>query len=845
MAELPHLLLPAPTLVPRHQLSGFGSPPSLPGYRRQGGRLGPRFAELERAQTRAGTAPGLAEPEELLVLETVGRVEDLVRAVRRVPGLEWLGDIDVDELVPEAGYRDEGAEPEPGRLYLVMSSQEGIRQLLRLWHVYQEGGDRAAFPYGLSRWREVLARLNDIRRWGPEDRVRETGLIDDIERRRGFGQHVVGLELELWFRDSAENRARAERAITQLVQAADGTVLRRALVVPAAYHAVLAQLDIDAAGRIADADHPLVRAPQVMFVRPVGQTAFIAAADRGEVGEVDWVDSDRRLTPRVALLDGLPLSEHVALSNRLVIDDPDDWAAAYPASRRQHGTAMASLILSGDNNPAGPLSRRPLYVRPVLKPTYMGLDTWQEQIPDDELPPDLIDRATARLYEAGPDGPVAPTVRVICHALADPARVFDSVVSSWARVIDYLSWQYRVLFIVSAGNFTGSAMVNPAIGLSDTRAIQAAFLQLAAEGGRTRRLLAPGEAVNALTIGALHSDRSDTDPPIGRLDPFVSQSLPSPISRQGRGYRRSVKPEMAIPGGRQMFVSTTTNNQTILSVDRSARPPGQRVAAPGVAAAELNRWVYTQGTSNATALAAGLAAQVLDMLDVMRDTLGLPPREYDAVLTKALLTHSCRVEGDDVFRTQFEGDAASILTRLVGYGQPSLERVLASDHDRVLLLGWNDIADGQGHRYEIPIPPGLGGIDSERVVTVTLAWLSPIGPRQTAYRRAQLWFDPHWETEADGFQGPLRLRRTNGDWLGVRRGTLQHERFRGTGVVAVDAGATARIQVNCRSETSDLADPIPYALAVTIEARAATTVTIYEDIRVRLETRVPVSVAGP
>ena len=38
------------------------------------------------------------EPEYVLVLETTGKIDNFERAVRAVPGLEWLAEIDTDEI---------------------------------------------------------------------------------------------------------------------------------------------------------------------------------------------------------------------------------------------------------------------------------------------------------------------------------------------------------------------------------------------------------------------------------------------------------------------------------------------------------------------------------------------------------------------------------------------------------------------------------------------------------------------------------------------------------------------------------------------------------------------------
>lgn len=786
-----------------------------------------------------------------MVLETVGRVEDLVRAISRVAGMEWLGDVDVDELAPEPEFAgvdgerrgDEGeSDLVPGRLYLVMSSQAGIDELLRLWKLYKEGGDRIEFPYGLARWREVFARLNNIRRWAPEDRVRETGLLEDVEFRSALGQQVVGIEVELWFREQPEARRAATTAVAALVNSAEGTIEREGLVTGAAYHALLAFVPIDTAAEIATAQHPVVRAPQVRFIRPVGQALFEPGAGDSESRAYEGGASPDG-QPVVALLDGLPLPEHVRLANRVVIDDPDDWAAQYPADQRHHGTSMASLIIHGDlGESANPL-RRPLYVRPVLRPTYMGLDEWREQVPDDELPPDLIDRAVSRLFESSNDGPVAPAIRVICHAVADPSRPFDGAMSAWARVIDYLSWRYRVLFLVSAGNHAGEIELPPAIAGAGAAQLERAVLSFLASQARIRRLLAPGESLNAVTVGSLHDDASGAPPPPSTLEPYETMALPSPVSAQGRGFRRSVKPDLAFSGGRQTYFGAATADALRLTVNTSMRPPGQVSAAPPVTPGELDRVAYTRGTSNATALAARLAASSMEVLEQIRAVNGAPPPEFDSLILKAMLAHSSERVADDRLEALFGEEGQSLALRLAGYGRPAEDRLTSSDDDRVLMIGWGELADGDGNRFQWPIPSALGGVAAQRIVTVTMAWFTPINPRHSAYRRAQLWFDPYWEDDGDGFQSAMQLRRLRGsEWQRVRRGTLQHEVFVGDRVITVDSDAAARLQVNCRSETGDLSENVPYALIVTMEARAHTTLRLYDEIRTRLSVATPIAV---
>ena len=49
--------------------------------------------------------------------------------------------------------------------------------------------------------------------------------------------------------------------------------------------------------------------------------------------------------------------------------------------------------------------------------------------------------------------PVSKNVKLINLSIGDPERPFIHTPSPWARLLDWLSWKYRVLFCVSAGNF--------------------------------------------------------------------------------------------------------------------------------------------------------------------------------------------------------------------------------------------------------------------------------------------------------------------------------------------------------------------------------------------------------
>jgi hypothetical protein len=855
MADRPHIFFATPGVAHRHR-SGGGVPKlHRPTGGRQVSRLDPQFGALERAfeqqqaQLRADV-PGI-EPEEMLVFETVGRVEEFVKALGGLHGLEWLGDVDLDDLSPDEDFYSE-QDPDqglPGRLYLIMSNQRGLNELLRLWALFKEDSTNPRFERGRTKWRDLFRLLREVRPWGPEDRLRTTGFADELGDRVAAAPELVTAELELWFRADASVRARAQEAITRLTDDVLGHVTASSVIPEIQYHGILVELPFDSARAIIR-DHvsPLVRAAQVLKIRPVGQTVALgpegdAEAEGALTEETPRVD-DRE--PIVALLDGLPLQQHQRLTGRLRVDDPDDWDARYPVASRVHGTAMASLVIHGDlGAPDVPLDRA-IYVRPILQPALPEGPRAREGVPDDSLSVDLVYRAITRIFRGvGGYGPVAPSIRIINHSVADPRRSFDYTIGAWARALDHLAAQHHVLIVVSAGNV--DLPLDLEVGGDDEPGgeLSRAALEAVARAPWARRLLSPAEGMNVLTVGSTHDDQSVDGTP-GTLVDLFPRSGPSPYSRHGPGYRRSIKPELVLPGGRALFMATRAdgNGRRTFQIRDVARAPGQLVATPGLPG-RLDQVQYSRGTSNSTALASRAAARLFEMLERLRTDPGGERlrRDNEGALLKALLVHGASQppglavdgEADDALRV-----------RLVGYGQLDLDRVLASADNRVTLIGWGVLQDGDASQFKLPLPPSLSGVTAERRVTVTLAWMAPINPRHRAYRRASLWFDPYGTGSgaSDDLMKTLGLRRMDGDYSRPRRGTVQHEVFTGTKAAVFEEGRSAIIQVNCRSETGDLGTTrVPFGLVVTVETPAQ--LPIYDEIRTRLRPPIQVAVGAP
>jgi len=155
-----------------------------------------------------------------------------------------------------------------------------------------------------------------------------------------------------------------------------------------------------------------------------------------------------------------------------------------------------------------------------------------------------------------------------------------------------------------------------------------------------RRLIAPAESVNALTVGGLHLDNSSPPTVPSRFNLF-DDGGPTPYSRIGHGFRRAVKPDILMPGGRILHLEQPVGPHDVTVVETINVPvaPGHKVAAPLIEGLP-NATEYCRGTSNAAALATRAAARVFNVIDTLRATKPEAlPAQLDAVLIKALLAH--------------------------------------------------------------------------------------------------------------------------------------------------------------------------------------------------------------
>ena len=207
-----------------------------------------------------------------------------------------------------------------------------------------------------------------------------------------------------------------------------------------------------------------------------------------------------------------------------------------------------------------------------------------------------------------------PTARKRHHhnlSLGNAPQTFYTKLSAWARLVDRLSHQFGILFLISAGNYDGVFSIPAYASMGDfenahpidrAQATIGALGQIAAR----RKLLSPSESVNGLTIGAANSDNVSTvDRRMARanVDPFPQTAMSNASSALGPGFANSVKPDLLLPGAKEHLTTSTSGAGLSVRPTSGMRPYGLKVAAPPRSGS--NNWEhYTSGTSAAAALAS-------------------------------------------------------------------------------------------------------------------------------------------------------------------------------------------------------------------------------------------------
>lgn len=404
--------------------------------------------------------------------------------------------------------------------------------------------------------------------------------------------------------------------------------------------------------------------------------------------------------PRIAILDSGIQSNHPLLASA-VGDARSFCEGEWVDDRAGHGTFVAGLALYGDIDAtlnAGMFNPRLWLLSGRILDARNEFDTH------------LIE---AQLSEAVRAFHEEYGCRIFNLSVGDRNRPYDGRhLRGLAYVIDSLSRELGVLFVVSTGNF-----VDPGDPQFHWRDGYPGYLL-----SDQARLIDPAPALNAITVGSIarydashqsqrHSDTLE-DVPIATAD------MPSPFTRTGPSIGGAIKPDFVACGGNYAHNPRNgTNHITargIGTLSFSAQGGGGPLFAED------------SGTSFAAPQVTHLAGKLLAEMP-----------GASANLLRALLA----VNGRE--RRQWRESAALLDYRLdcFGYGVIDDEILFRSTDDSVTLYTEERLANNACHFYEIPVPTALlEGGRRRREITVALSHLPAMRTTRIDYKATQIEF---------------------------------------------------------------------------------------------------------
>jgi hypothetical protein len=410
--------------------------------------------------------------------------------------------------------------------------------------------------------------------------------------------------------------------------------------------------------------------------------------------------------PAVCLLDTGVNHGHPILAGSMSDADRHTYDPTWSIDDRNgHGTQMAGLALLGDLAQVLPTTG-PVMLAHVLESVKV--------LPDDgSNPPDLYGHVTtesaARAEVGAPRRSRVFSLAVSAEDWRDRGRP-----SSWSAAIDQLAAGVgevggpKRLFFVSAGNLRGQPQANH-LAASDTESIHD-----------------PGQAWNAITVGACTDRFNIVEPGLAEWTPLAQPGELSPSSTTSLTWEAQwpLKPEIVLEGGNWALSPNgqDTDCPESLSLLTTHHRPDQRAFAA------------TGDTSAATAQAARIAANVRAAY----------PDWWDETI-RALVVHSARWTRP--MRERLEGatskTARGQYLRRYGFGVPDERIALRSAANALTLVAQEEIrpfADGkmnEMHLHELPWPlEVLRELEDVKAqLRVTLSYFIEPNPGSRGWRR--------------------------------------------------------------------------------------------------------------
>jgi len=303
-------------------------------------------------------------------------------------------------------------------------------------------------------------------------------------------------------------------------------------------------------------------------------------------------------------------------------------------------------------------------------------------------------------------------------------------IKGMAYVLDTLARKYNILFIVSAGNFSGSE--DPPVPTKSWRDEYPDYLI-----GDANFIIDPAPALNVLTVGSLARHNAHITeqryPEIYALSP-ANENQPSPFTRHGPSVKGAFKPDLVAPGG---------NVASPMRIDGKQWKSEMR----GMGVLTLNHNFVgntllkeMSGTSFAAPYITHLAGRLLNDY----------PQASANMLRALLVNHSnLPEECEKTFSTelcqQYKNGKTTknreLPREVAGYGKVDEDILYRSTENAVVLMAEDAIKNDAHAFYELPLPENfLRTQRAKRELRVTLAYSPPVRTTRLNYTATSITF---------------------------------------------------------------------------------------------------------
>ena len=339
-----------------------------------------------------------------------------------------------------------------------------------------------------------------------------------------------------------------------------------------------------------------------------------------------------------------------------------------------HGTFVASRCVFGDNIDSclGTHKLKP-YCKLLDIPVF-GIDNLGEIVNPDEFHlRTVIEDIVTQFHDE---------IKVYNLSLGSTIPIVDFEFSELAKLLDFLSKAFKVLFIISSGNINYPLGDFPVDHFSNVAS----------------RIGFPAESLLSLTVGSIakYSD-SNSLALINEVSPF---------SRIGPGSDKGIKPELVAHGGNMISPYTYSPRVSTYGISMDGKSLSVNI-----------------GTSFSAPLISQYAQRLFDLYP-----------NSDPNLVKALLCHFC--ESRSVYDV-----ISDDLLKYTGFGEPNIERAInATNHNAAYIYeGLIDQENYQIISFHVPISLSADKPDSKLRIKITVTYDPPVNPdNESEYSKARI-----------------------------------------------------------------------------------------------------------